>query len=279
VKRLSIITVSLANRAGLEQTLASVAEQDTHDHEFIVVDGGSSDGSRELLERSGSIVDVWISEPDGGIYNAMNKGIRKSTGEYCLFLNAGDRLVETSTVSGILNQLDGNCDVYFSDLRFVDKGKVVFRHYPPSISTSFFLSNTLNHQNTVIRRTALEAAGLYREDLRIASDWYFYIEASLRREARFKKLARPIAVFHNDGVSASAEGSSRNEAERELCLRELFGSALPLMKELASYRDSVYGNIVRTFGASPLLIFLLRAYRAIARILPPAGQVDPHRAR
>ena len=92
--KLSIITINYNNLAGLQKTIESVVSQTFRDFEWIVIDGGSVDGSRELIERYANSFSYWVSEPDKGIYNAMNKGIVVAKGDYLLFLNSGDWLCD-----------------------------------------------------------------------------------------------------------------------------------------------------------------------------------------
>lgn len=96
--KLSIITVNLNNREGLRKTIESVICQSFSDYEYIIIDGGSTDGSKELIELYQNKVTYWISETDKGIYNAMNKGIKTGKGDYCLFLNSGDWLVNSTVI-------------------------------------------------------------------------------------------------------------------------------------------------------------------------------------
>ena len=111
---LSIITINLNNREGLRKTIESVVNQTFQDFEFIVIDGASTDGSVEVIQDYPRI-NYWISEPDTGIYNAMNKGIAKATGEYCLFLNSGDTLFQINTLTGIL-QSNPKGDIIFGNV-------------------------------------------------------------------------------------------------------------------------------------------------------------------
>ena len=88
--KLSIITINYNNLAGLQRTIDSVVCQTWHDYEWIIIDGGSSDGSKELIEQYQEYITYWCSEPDKGIYNAMNKGIDHAHGDYLIFMNSGD---------------------------------------------------------------------------------------------------------------------------------------------------------------------------------------------
>lgn len=92
MKQISIITINYNNASGLEKTIRSVVEQTYNEYEYIIIDGASSDKSKEVIQEYQRYIDFWCSEKDSGIYNAMNKGIQKASGEYLLFLNSGDVL-------------------------------------------------------------------------------------------------------------------------------------------------------------------------------------------
>lgn len=97
--KLSIISINLNNSEGLQKTIRSVIRQTNSDFEYIVIDGNSKDGSLNVIKNFDNQITYWVSEPDSGIYNAMNKGISKSTGRYCLFLNSGDWLADENVIS------------------------------------------------------------------------------------------------------------------------------------------------------------------------------------
>lgn len=105
--KISIITISYNNLEGLKRTVHSVLSQSYKDYEYIVVDGGSNDGSKEYLEANSAHITRWVSEPDKGIYNAMNKGIAMATGKYCIFMNSGDHFFSATTLEDAAPQLDG----------------------------------------------------------------------------------------------------------------------------------------------------------------------------
>ena len=102
--RLSVITINMNNRKGLERTIKSVVCQIFADFEYIVIDGASVDGSADVIREYADKIHYWISEPDTGIYNAMNKGILQAKGDYCLFLNSGDALYTTTVLEEVFNQ-------------------------------------------------------------------------------------------------------------------------------------------------------------------------------
>lgn len=105
--KLSIITINYNNRDGLQHTIESVINQTSHEFEYIIIDGGSTDGSVDIIKQYTNQIDYWVSEPDRGIYHAMNKGIDIAKGEYCIFMNSGDLFHNTSSIKDSINHLDG----------------------------------------------------------------------------------------------------------------------------------------------------------------------------
>lgn len=133
MKKLSIITINYNNAQGLERTIKSVACQYCKsDIEYIVVDGGSTDGSLEVIKKLEREIDYYISEPDKGIYNAMNKGIKFSHGEFCLFLNSGDCLLSSTSISQVFPLIPRNIDI--------------FSFKNPNLKHSYPDTDTYNHQ-------------------------------------------------------------------------------------------------------------------------------------
>ena len=96
-KKVSVITVNYNNLKGLERTISSVLSQSFSDFEYIIVDGGSTDGSKEYIESKQEYINQWVSEKDHGVYNAMNKAIRMAQGEYCIFMNSGDHFFSSQS--------------------------------------------------------------------------------------------------------------------------------------------------------------------------------------
>src|SRR5688500_16281265 len=119
--KLSIITINFNNKPGLEQTIRSVQAQNSDQIEYLIIDGNSTDGSRELIETNNEIVNYWVSEPDNGIYDAMNKGIKQATGDYLMFLNSGDYLLEHSTIQNCFDFIEKNpgAEIYYGDIFWV----------------------------------------------------------------------------------------------------------------------------------------------------------------
>jgi len=264
--RISIITVNLNNAVGLRRTIESVVAQEGADLEYFVVDGGSTDGSVDAILEHSDEIDRWVSEPDEGIYEAMNKGLRWASGEYCLFLNSGDWLVDTGVLARAIASVHGEAGVYYADLLNTDGHRTWKREYPRELDVNFFLGGTISHQNSLIRRELLLEAGLYREDFRISSDWYFFLYAIHRLGTSFQYLSEPIAYFYFEGLGTDPRYAVLREEERRRGLRDVFGPLSRSIEELLGFRESIYGRIAKQYGVGRVLTFLLRAYRRTATI-------------
>lgn len=218
--KLSIITVNLNNREGLRKTIDSVVSQTFKDFEWIVIDGGSTDGSKELIEQYSLHFAYWVSEPDRGIYHAMNKGIRRAKGEYLQFLNSGDWLFENDTLHNVFSEPFDE-DIVYGDCIEADGSRHVF---PETLDLLFLYRGTLNHQSTFIR-SSLFADGLYSEDYEWVSDWEFFLSQLLDRHASYHKVDAVVAVVQPGKTYAP----SKSLQEREAILNTRFS---PMEREL-----------------------------------------------
>ena len=196
--KLSIITVNLNNCDGLPKTIDSVISQTFKDFEWIVIDGGSTDGSRELIELYSEHFAYWVSEPDKGIYNAMNKGMRVAQGEYLQFLNSGDCLKDSATLYDVFFNFHGG-DIIYGDcaVRVSDTVQQEI-HYKPVFSLKLLLDGSINHQSSFIKRKLLQDEP-YDETLRIVSDRKFFIRKALEGKS-FVHINRTISTFDINGI-------------------------------------------------------------------------------
>ena len=198
--KLSIITVNYNNLEGLRKTLESVCAQTFHDYEWIVIDGGSTDGSKQLLEQNDEHIAYWVSEPDSGIYNAMNKGIAIAKGEYCQFLNSGDYYIGNDTLAKVF-EIPQLADVNYGDQWCADHGKVVERRtYPSPMTLDYLFRSPLGHQATFFR-TEVVKVHPYREQYTISGDRALYLElytAGYRREFFSDQVVNDIQRLLSD---------------------------------------------------------------------------------
>ncbi len=215
---LSIITINCNNRDGLKKTIDSVLAQTWTDFEWIVIDGGSNDGSKELIERYQEHFAYWCSEPDKGVYNAMNKGIEKAKGEYQLFLNSGDCLYSSDVLAKVWK------DNHSADIVSCQVAKAngqLMRNCDKSIAKQLIL-DTLNHQGSFIKRSLFETYR-YPEDYKIVSDWMGWIRWLLVENRSFEYVPVLIATQEAGGISSI---QSELEEERERAFKEVLGFRL-----------------------------------------------------
>lgn len=219
--KLSIITINYNNCHGLKRTIKSVVEQTYRDFEWIVIDGGSSDGSKDLLEVNSDYFSYWCSEPDKGIYNAMNKGIRHSNGEYLLFLNSGDSLLNNNTLEKVAPFLESS-DLCIADICYLDDPLHIPRfNIPTSASERDLIFQlvcfTFPHPSSFIKRRLFEVYGMYDENFKIVSDWTFFFKSVILGNATIKILPFVVSVFDTTGISST---SNQNDEERKSFLKQ-----------------------------------------------------------
>ncbi|PBQ33853.1 glycosyl transferase [Sphingobacteriaceae bacterium] len=202
MKKISVITINYNNAAGLEKTIKSVIGQTFKDRlEYIVIDGGSSDGSKDILAKYANELDYSVSERDSGIYNAMNKGIAKANGEYCLFLNSGDYLSEKEVLSQVAVHLDGT-DIVYGDIYTEEaSNKRSYIRSQDNLDFRHFVVSTLWHPASFIKRELFAKYGCYDEGYKIAADYGFFVKTVVKYKVSAKHIPLAIAVFNLDGVS------------------------------------------------------------------------------
>ncbi len=255
--KLSIITINYNNAEGLKKTLASVASQTYRDIEHIIVDAASTDGSVDVIRDYESanrssvhpLTIVWSSKKDKGIYNGMNIGIQRATGDYIQILNSGDILAapdvtermmaalkaqndemsSTSVLNEPLSLNDGVAILYGNMLKSYDGKTIIHRDtcggdmYTPE-SFLYFYKGTLNHDCAYIRHDLFEKYGLYNEDMKICSDWEWYVRAIVIGGEKPVYTNIDVTIFDMNGVSESY-GKNADIIKRER--REYLEKILP----------------------------------------------------
>jgi glycosyltransferase involved in cell wall biosynthesis len=172
----SIITVNFNNKEGLRKTIESVIHQTYRDFEYIVIDGGSTDGSTDILKEFDSHIDYWVSEPDDGIYQGMNKGIKKATGDYLNFMNSGDCFYDSKRLELVDNSHFTTDIIVGSDYHYDPiKGQGYTTILPPRMNMYALYKGSFPHQSAFFRRELFNDC-LYDESLRMVSDWKFFIQ-------------------------------------------------------------------------------------------------------
>lgn len=222
--RVSIITINLNNRNGLQKTIDSVVSQSFKDFEWIVIDGGSSDGSRELIERYAEHFAYWVSEPDSGVYNAMNKGIREAKGEYLLFLNSGDFLISAEGLSQVFSE-ERVADIINARCTVSEGGKQVWvSPFLQHLTLKTLYTIGLPHQSTFIKRSLFDWFGLYREDFKYNSDIAFWYKSILFGGATTQGVDVVLTDYNVEGISSK---NVRTEAYKQEMKEILSEGILP----------------------------------------------------
>lgn len=216
---LSIITINYNNCIGLEKTIQSIISQTFKDFEYLVIDGASNDGSLEVIQKNNTALHFSVSEPDTGIYNAMNKGIKASKGKYLLFLNSGDLLNGTSALNDFINHPDFSGDIIYGDYQF-EKGNKV---YPDFLTPLFFVRSSLPHQSTFFKREVFDKMGLYEEHYKIVADRAFYIKCFLSNQFVFKHILYSLSIYDLSGISNNAQYIEMQAKENERMFQEQYG--------------------------------------------------------
>lgn len=224
MNRLTIITINRNNAVGLEKTMKSVLSQSCLDIDYVVVDGASTDDSVDAIKRFSTQFGNrlrWVSEPDNGIYNAMNKGIGMATGEYVEFLNSGDCLVDESVIERMyiaLEQRGYPSILYGNMLKSMPDGKVIRDRCFAGQEMSFlgFYNATLNHSPALIRRSLFDKYGLYDESLKIVSDWKWYLQAIILGEENPVYTDLDVTLFDMTGISETNKELGKKERMKVL---------------------------------------------------------------
>ena len=261
--KISIITINYNNAVGLEKTLQSVFSQTCADYEYIVIDGGSADDSKNIIVDNRDKFSYWCSEKDSGIYNAMNKGIRKAAGEYLLFLNSGDCFHDTTVLADMYPSLSGE-DIVYGDLlfRYAD-GRDDLVVYPNVLCMDYFLQRSLGHPASFIKRSLFENC-LYTETLKLVSDWEFFLKKIVLSECSYKHVRRTVSVFNMEGISSLTPELC--EEEKNDILQKMFSiMVLDSLRESARMKQQPLYGIFCEFEKrqrlqkriKPLLVFLL----------------------
>lgn len=218
----SIITVNYNNKDGLRKTIESVIHQSFRDFEYIIIDGGSTDGSADVLKEYDAQIDYWVSEPDKGIYNAMNKGIAQAKGEYLNFMNSGDCFYAPDILEKVASYNYETDFIVGRDYHFneeIQKGHVSI--LPSRTTMIHFFVATLDHQSSFIRRELFDNSP-YDEGYRLVSDWIFFTEKIVRDGKQVQFI--PDIICRREEGGLSEQQHERNKTE----IKEFLHQFLPI---------------------------------------------------
>lgn len=241
----SIITVCYNDFRGLSRTMVSVVEQSYEGFEWIVIDGDSEDMSAELLHeiQQKNINCQLIVEKDDGIYDAMNKGIAKASGDYCLFLNSGDCFYNKDVLSDMKPYLMGNIIVgKMLEIHPDNPGRNKVKSWEnKKFNRSFFYNRTLPHQATFIRTELFNLYGGYDKSFKIKGDHDFLGRVCLKPEITVSTAPVCVSVYHVDGVSKQMKGSALYRAENKAVHKRNFSKCYLMQRKIVSWIKSILG--------------------------------------
>lgn len=230
--KISVITINYNNASGLKQTIESVVAKLSEDIEYLVIDGGSKDDSKQVIEQYSDKITYWVSEPDQGIYHAMNKGIEAAKGTHLQFLNSGDMLDKEFRYSEVLSSLESNVLLYGNMLKVWPDGRKVLDKKTDTDSFFTFFDGTINHSPSFIPKVWFEKYGNYDQTKKIVADWQFFVEAVGLGGEKVKYIDCLITVFDMTGISN--QNGALDKTEREDFLRKKLPSAIYQDYELYS---------------------------------------------
>lgn len=234
--KVSVITICY-NAEGVEDTCKSIASQSFDDFEWIVIDGGSKSEILDIFSQYKNKMTYFVSEPDDGIYNAMNKGISQAKGEYLIFMNAGDSFYKETLLEEIFTQ-SHKADVIYGDIEFdYIKWKKVF-HSRKVHNKYFFINDTLCHQATFIKKDVFNKLGLYDESFRIVADFEKFTNLAVNG-GTFEYVPYIIASFRAGGISSD---SSRNRPEIDRVHQKYYTNA-EITKYKHNHRSKIFQKI------------------------------------
>jgi len=237
--KISIITVCYNSEKTIEDTIKSVISQDYKDIEYIIVDGGSTDGTLEVINSYKESISKLISEPDDGIYDAMNKGVAIATGELIGILNSDDLFASSDILSQVAQQVSNvsNEAIFYGAIAIVDRYDVdlVKRHYSVKNFTTSKLKLGIMppHPATFIPKSIYRKVGYYKTDYKIAADFELYVRVTIKHKLPVKNLDLHVVKMREGGVSTTGLNFFKiSSGEMVKALRENGINSHPLITSL-----------------------------------------------
>tara|TARA_R110002111_G_scaffold99170_6_gene153290 strand:- start:8824 stop:9582 length:759 start_codon:yes stop_codon:yes gene_type:complete len=204
--KISVITVCFNAAEHIEETIQSVVEQKGVEFEYIVVDGLSTDGTIDIIKRYQASIDHWVSDADGGIADAMNKGVKLATGEYLIFLHADDYFIKADVLANALTSMATEVDIYAFDVLYQTKDKQLRKSTKPfGFLTNF--KTPVMHQGAFCKRALLTKLDGFNTNYRIAMDYDFFLRA-YQQGASMEIKHHVVSVMRDSGISSRKDWPS-----------------------------------------------------------------------
>ena len=225
--KISVITISFNSKKTIEKTIKSVIEQNYPNLEYIIIDGGSTDGTLEIINKYKENISYFVSEADKGISDAFNKGIKVATGEIIGIINSDDEYLPNA-LNTVAKNYEKGIDVYIGSILINDEENKINYTYKPSIKINKYLIKlNIAHPSTFVSKSAYENYGLFSLDFKIAMDLDL-LRRFYYKGAKFKQVEGVLAKFNVGGVSTTVNMGA-NYKEREMIILRNGGNKLDIL--------------------------------------------------
>lgn len=253
--KISIITATYNSVKTLEQTILSVVGQTYSSIEYIIIDGGSTDGTVDLLKKYNDKIAYWISEPDEGIYDAFNKGVAHATGDYVQFLGSDDCLCNEFVIEKIANEIEISVDILCAGVWVVDEiNRLQFWATGLKAIEEGYDYTMIPHQGMFTRRNLL-LKHPFDVSYRIVADYLFFLTCYYDEKVHFKYIETPVAFFSMGGFSGELSVLLQEENNR---VRTAFG--LPLLEDNKSLIKETIKDILKRLRLFEPTRYILNRY-------------------
>ncbi len=219
--KVSVITVCFNEFSGIRQTCESIIFQTFKDYEWIVIDGGSTDGTLDILAEYKDQISVLVSGPDSGVYNAMNKGIKLASGEYIIFMNGGDYFASDDVLADCMSNATEDI-LYGNILAENSNGDFSEVKYPDVLPAKFFINKMISHQTLFYKRNLFLEFGLLDESLKLVADLDSLIRFLCINRCSYRHIPKCVAVFSYGGISTSPKFRYKRQLENHLVRKKYF---------------------------------------------------------
>ena len=245
---ISVITIAFNSEKTIEETIKSVIEQNYNNKEYIIIDGGSTDGTIDIIKKYEKSISYWVSEPDKGISDAFNKGIKAAKGDIIGIVNSDDQYLP-GALEIVAKNFEEKIDVYRGSILIHEEGKDDYTYEPSMKFGMLPIKVNVCHLPTFINRRAYEKYGVYDISFKLAMDLDL-LRRFYRKGAKFKKINAVLGRFNVGGLSTEA-GIKRGFDERRKVILNNGGNMLFVaIYDFVLVLVSVYKKIIRLFGAN-----------------------------
>lgn len=251
----SIITVCLNEHERIGETLSSIINQVYTNKEIIVIDGGSNDGTLDILDHYKQHIKYLISEKDDGIYHAMNKGASLAKGDYIQFINGGDKFYNENVLADIFSKRNISEEILYGNVAYVyPSGNVTIKNIPPRINYLYLTNNTINHQSAICKSSLFSKLGGFDTRYSIAADYDFLVRAIFLHNCSIKHICLTMSYFYKDGISHTGKTKSIMRSERIQIQNEYFPRGLYYFSRfrywLIDHKDRIFPKWAQKIGNS-----------------------------